>query len=164
MTNKIVLILTGILVITISNGQQSINAGMIRWQQNDNVHQVSIGEMAIAQTFEQSGIVLTQGYLQPVLKIMSTAQKNYFADISINPYPNPFTSFLTVEMALNRKIKNIEISITDIIGQKVYHKKLPLSQSSYPLIIDLRSLSEGVYTLNTILNNLPHSSKLIQKF
>ena len=46
-----------------SYSQQSITAGIIGWQQNDQVHQGSIGELAIAQTFDQPGIVLTQGYL-----------------------------------------------------------------------------------------------------
>lgn len=147
-----------------SYSQQSITAGIVSWQQNDQVHQVSIGELAIAQTFDQPGIVLTQGYLQPVWKIMSTAQKYYFADVSITFYPNPFTTFLTLEMALNHKVKNVQISITDILGHKVFYKKLPLSLTSYSNTIDLQALPAGAYTLTTILNNIPHSSKLIQKF
>ncbi|MBP6795087.1 MAG: T9SS type A sorting domain-containing protein [Saprospiraceae bacterium] len=147
-----------------SYSQQSITAGIIGWQQNDQVHQGSIGELAIAQTFDQPGIVLTQGYLQPIWKIMSTAQKYYFADVSITFYPNPFTTFLTLEMALNHKVKNMEISITDILGHQVFYKKLPLSLTSYSNNLDLHALPAGVYTLTTILNNIPHSSKLIQKF
>lgn len=164
MSKKVKFILYSMWMVFNSYSQQSITSGLISWQQNDQVHQVSIGELAIAQTFNQPGIVLTQGYLQPVWKIMSTAQKYYFADVSINPYPNPFTALLTLEMELNPKIKNMEIGITDILGHKVFYKKLPLSLTHFSYSIDLHALPSGAYTLTIILDNIPHSSKFIQKF
>ena len=77
----------------------------------------------------------------------------YTKNTSINIYPNPVSSILTI----NGVNENAEISVFDLYGKKV------LSQKTNSNTIDVSDLSEGIYIVNITSENETVNYKIIKK-
>jgi len=64
----------------------------------------------------------------------------------INIYPNPTLGKLTVEVDLP-EIQNVQITITNIAGQRIYFKTFPASNAAFKKVLDLNGHSKGIYHL-----------------
>lgn len=75
---------------------------------------------------------------------------------SINVYPNPATDEITIQ--LDRKYEKISISITNVIGQTVYHNNFNTSLDKINLPLTMES---GIFFLTISHSNLSKTIKII---
>jgi len=85
--------------------------------------------------------------------------KLFDTDNWLKLYPNPNTGEFTLEMEISEK-QDIQINITNILGQSVYAETLNNINGKYKKQIDLKPNPSGIYNLQ-ILNEKTHSIKLI---
>ena len=74
------------------------------------------------------------------------------AGISIDVYPNPNRGVFTLEIQVEG-VQDIEVTITNIVGQEVLLEKLTQIHGLYQKEIDLKGYSPGVYTLQVRTEN-----------
>lgn len=75
-------------------------------------------------------------------------------------YPNPTNGSITLKI-MNVNLDNVSINITDILGKNVHSSHNVISVGENINTIDLSHLENGVYFLNTKINNITHSKKII---
>ena len=70
--------------------------------------------------------------------------ENGFKDATVsNIYPNPASSFATIDYRMSNTMQNGEFRIINLVGKVV--KKVPIIERAGKLKIDLSGLSEGIY-------------------
>lgn len=78
----------------------------------------------------------------------------------VNIYPNPFQSFITIDISDNFEINNTQIILYDVFGKEV--KKAAVTQKTTTL--EMSSLKSGVYLYKIISNGkIIQSGKLLAK-
>ncbi|HNW69531.1 MAG TPA: T9SS type A sorting domain-containing protein [Bacteroidales bacterium] len=83
---------------------------------------------------------------------------------SISYYPNPFTSEVVVDLH-NIMYKNAMIKIYDLLGKEVYRMNLNSYESeTQKLIMDLHSLSGGIYSVEFISDDFSNTSKIVKNY
>lgn len=88
-----------------------------------------------------------------------TVNVNDNADnVVVNCYPNPSTDKVTVE-SNNAKHLITNIKIVNVLGEVVYQSTTKLNAAT----IDIHDLSQGVYTIESIVNDKSYKSKLVKK-
>jgi hypothetical protein len=102
----------------------------------------TVGEL-VTETIGNAGIILSQGFHQFNLNLVSTSEKLPF---SVKIFPNPITEFLQIEMDA---AQTISIQIFDVMGKIAYQS----SQKSNTVFIEMRTLSAGTYFLKLIDQN-----------
>lgn len=87
--------------------------------------------------------------------------ENELQDLSI--YPNPFNNKLYINLPENHAESNLEVTLYNVLGQKVYQNELTVSDK----IIELKNLSQlnssGIYFLKVESANISTTHKLIRK-
>ena len=104
----------------------------------------TVGEMAMIETFASPGHFLTQGFQQPWELITST--KDDFTSIGLQLYPNPTNDefYLHIDAV---EAKQLQLRMTDMIGQVVYREPLHVTGASTITSIHAGHLASGVYLL-----------------
>lgn len=117
--------------------------------------QQSIGQPGVISSYKANGLVLRQGFIQPIyLKTKTDLSKS----LQANTFPNPFSSFFTI--SFNDVInENLQVTVIDLYGKYVYKTKFPSSQA---LKISLVNLQPGLYTLKVNTGNKYFTSKIIK--
>ena len=85
--------------------------------------------------------------------------KNNF---SLNLYPNPAINSTTLEIYSDYN-SDIEINIIDVLGKNVFNKITKVYSGKNMTTLDIRNLQNGVYFINTSINNNVISKKLTVK-
>ena len=75
-------------------------------------------------------------------------------------YPNPSKDIFNLELSTNN-ISNINIRITNLVGEIIFMDELNEYLGSYKQIIDLQSHSKGIYLFKLDTDNGTISKKLI---
>lgn len=88
----------------------------------------------------------------------ATSIFNVIADGSVNLYPNPTNSTITIETINEKPIESVRIY--DINGRNVYSEK---NNSTNDMNIDVRPLEKGVYFVETIKNQSKTIIKLVKR-
>jgi hypothetical protein len=96
-----------------------------------------------------------------IIKFCDTTSTTSINQISesqfqISIYPNPFTSAFTVHSSQNIT----QITIHNIIGEKIYQKQLPSNKISAEL--NLSFLQQGIYFLNVKANGESWTRKIVK--
>lgn len=74
-------------------------------------------------------------------------------------YPNPNKGTFNLEIAKNFTHKNVQLTIFDISGRKIYKKQLNNAENIIP--INLNQVSQGIYLVEISSNNLKLLKKII---
>ena len=113
------------------------------------------GLWSVYPFFKSGNIIISdkEGGLFIVRKSGTLHTDSYQNSLGFNLYPNPTTESTTIELTLDKKIKNIDIY--DILGKKVLNETNINQQKKK---VDLSQLSSGVYLLKV---NQQFSKKLI---
>lgn len=114
--------------------------------------------------FKKGGVVgfdCIDRSLQPCM--LTSVVENYFsADTAITVFPNPVTSFTTIEVNLS-ETKNISVTIIDVTGREVKNIATKnLSAGNNKIHLDLSELISGVYFLQLKSNQNLQTVKLIK--
>ena len=108
------------------------------------------GESTMIQTFSSGSNILTQGFQQPNdLSVGIVGPENYFA---ILWYPNPSAGLLSLESDFPWAGR-FSYRIIDAIGRVVYQAEAKVDRGRYKQIISLYSLADGLYHVETTLEN-----------
>lgn len=151
MKNSIRLFVAGAIILGFSShgfAQQTINAGSHSAILDQARFDYSIGEMTLVSTQRTPSLIVTQGYLQPVLKGMQSQDpSSALGDLAgyVKVYPNPTENFLFVEMT--RDIGDFSLKLFDGQGKVVIEKLHMNGEANQKLTLDLSSLSAGSYFL-----------------
>jgi hypothetical protein len=113
-----------------------------------NTYEWNIGEMVLVNTASGSGIVVTQGLLQPNKSEVGINTPK-LDDHSLTVYPNPTESnvFIKPSLAPNTEIG---FNLYDITGRLFEQKKVVLKQGNEIQTLDFRPYAAGVYMLEVL--------------
>lgn len=83
---------------------------------------------------------------------------------TISIYPNPSKGIFTLNIVNTQQSnsKNDNYSIYNVLGNKVFSKKISANQNNYFENIDLENLCNGIYFIEITLNGITTSRKLIK--
>lgn len=114
---------------------------------SSSTHQVSwtIGEPMI-ETYSTTNHQLTQGFHQTNLTITPIIKIN--THLTITAYPNPTSSSVTIEIDPTERPENLQLSVSDCLGRKLFQKQLSTSSNAHQ--IDLTNYPLGIYLVNLI--------------
>lgn len=122
------------------------------------VVQQSIGQASVIGTFENSGYIFRQGFIQPDV-LAKIIDNNISLDLEANFYPNPFIESVT--LAFTEKIEGkVEVRIFDLLGRLVFSKSFMADQN---VNVQLNYLSVAYYILKVTANNKQFIKKIIKK-
>ena len=103
----------------------------------------TLGEIAI-ETISSEDFMLTQGFHQPSLGIISLTEDPY-SRISI--YPNPTTDFLNLEL-IEFNDEYVLVNILDLSGKKIYAELVATNEKKHQ--INTSFLNLGSYLLEIV--------------
>ena len=98
------------------------------------------------------------------LDFITCAVSHPSSHIVINPvsvYPNPAKNELHVNVSKIRDTK-VAVTISDILGNSIYYSS-EVSGYGYSKLIDINSLSPGVYTVKVTYDNEVNTSKIVKQ-
>jgi hypothetical protein len=104
-----------------SLGPATLNAAGGSTAVSGNTHEWSVGEMVLVHTATTSGLVVTQGILQPMLQVTGI-HDNELALEGMSIYPNPASDQLHIKFDLARNLE-VTLKLSDISGRTQYVKK-----------------------------------------
>lgn len=102
----------------------------------------SIGETVI-ETTESTGIILTQGFLQPMLSVTSIDEENMLSGISV--YPNPVGDELIIEIS-GDFIHPLQSMLFDINGKLLFETQLSYGTHA----LNMQKYVQGTYFLKIV--------------
>jgi hypothetical protein len=162
---KASLLLFGFFVIVCSVEAQEIvrstvgvtgTSSSINTAEKTYVIQESVGQSSVIGKFQNEGILLRQGFIQPPLKITNVLID--VSDLDAVVYPNPFTS--EINIVFNEDVKSpITILIYDVLGKVVYNSE---QQPSREIKINLDFLSSAQYLLHISSNTKQFKANLLK--
>lgn len=110
-----------------------------------NTYEWSVGEMVLVNTAIASGLVVTQGTLQPMAQSTGiNDRKLALAGLSI--YPNPANNQLNIKFDMARDL-DVFLKLTDISGREQYLEKIKNHNGSTLITIDFKPYAAGIYML-----------------
>lgn len=110
-----------------------------------NTHEWSVGEMVLVNTVTTTGLVVTQGILQPMLQVTGI-HDNELALEGMSIYPNPASNQLNIKFNIARDL-DVVLKLTDISGREQYLKKIKSHNGSALITMDFKPYASGVYLL-----------------
>jgi len=131
-----------------SVGPATLNAAGGSTAVSGNTYEWSVGEMVLVHTVSTSGLVVTQGILQPMLQVTGINDNNIALE-GINIYPNPASDRLNIKFNLDRNL-DITLKLTDISGREQYLKKIKNHNGSALITMDFKAYAAGAYMLQVI--------------
>jgi subtilisin family serine protease len=87
--------------------------------------------------------------------VLNVDKQKFINDVSI--FPNPVNTTFTLKMNTNN-LNKLSISIFNILGKKVYEKKILKSKN-----INVSMLNTGIYILKVIMGNQQKTIKLVKR-
>ncbi len=158
--NRLVFIVFLSLIGLFSYGQESISRQVVATAGADTtVNGISVswtlGELAV-ETFEATGVTLTQGFQQGFFDITSVGDpiSNNF---ELKIYPNPASEYVWIDLQSD-EIRAIRVEIYNMEGKLMYHNEFDFA--SGPTQIPLQNLNSNQY----ILKISDSDGKLLQTF
>ena len=149
-----------------SVGPSTINATGGTTIIGSNEFEWSVGEMALVSTFTATGIIVTQGILQPSdgpLDVPVTGELSQ----ALRVFPNPAADYVNVEYtSVGEGI--LSCRLLDVAGKEVSNRKITVVKGQAAGQIDVRSLAAANYMLEVTIipeNGTPKvAAYKIQKF
>ena len=105
----------------------------------------TIGELAV-ETLTGSGLVLTQGFQQP-LELGPDKVEELYPDWKVKTWPNPVLHDLNVQLGPDIN-KDFVLETYDLTGKLHLVRRIYKPLDSSPYTLDLSDLSQGLYILN----------------
>ena len=108
----------------------------------------SVGEMCIIETFSQSSIQLTNGFLQPGMEHSGPAPAiNFFAVGDIMIFPNPATTIAEINFKLSQA-GHVTIHVTDALGKLVHTRQFEYNGIGHIEKLNVQSFAAGAYFIS----------------
>ncbi|TVR72594.1 MAG: T9SS C-terminal target domain-containing protein [Marinilabiliales bacterium] len=143
---KQILVLIAIVSLSLPLAGQSLSPFVVSaaggFSSNGDVNLSWTSGETVTETRFSNDFILTQGFQQPDMRIVSAEHINEPFDLRV--YPNPATDFVRVEWS--REIEGyISVELYDLVGRKLIDRQ---SDGSTDYInIELQSLQRSTYLL-----------------
>lgn len=129
-----------------SIGPSSLNASGGSKVIGSNTFEYAIGSVVAGTSYISSGLVVTQGTLQPLTSGTGISTPGIAAsDLSV--FPNPAAHNLFIQPRFG-KGGTLEYALLDVLGRTVLQKTVVLKQGDERQEIIMSSFATGQYTLN----------------
>lgn len=125
-------------VINTSGGTYNTGNYIFEW---------SVGELSMVETFSEDAIVVSCGFVQPVIKKKPSNPPSEI-NIVFDVYPNPVTSIVTVQFT--GITGNLQLVLTDATGKVLQKQQLSNSGGSGNYRFNMSSYANGNYFLSVI--------------
>lgn len=109
----------------------------------------TVGEMALIDTYTNSGFVLTQGFQQPDYGPLAVVSPELV--INCAAYPNPTSGQFAVDYTL-RAAAGVTIEVYNLVGERLMTEQLEKTAGTQHDQLDLSAFSNGMYFVRYILN------------
>lgn len=146
------IVLVTLLMASLSNvcaaqslGPATLNAAGGSTAVAGSTHEWSVGEMVLVNTVATTGLVVTQGILQPMLQVTGI-HDNKPALEGMSIYPNPASDQLNIKFNLARNLE-VTLKLSDVSGRTQYVKTIKDHNGSALIIMDFKPYAAGVYML-----------------
>ena len=106
----------------------------------------TLGE-TVVETFKADEIILTQGFHQPALTVVSIDEIDA-PGYNITAFPNPTKSFITLNVE-TEDFENLRFGLYDFNGRLIKHNRLYERHTN----VSFEGLEQGVYFIRIIENN-----------
>ena len=105
----------------------------------------TIGEMALVQSWQTNGLLITQGILQPFKSTVDTAAYDCFTQTEVRVYPNPNAGIFSLRLSI-LKPGNAKIILFDATGKQLQQEDFAYS-SFTTRQYNINKLASGNYYL-----------------
>lgn len=110
---------------------------------------VTIGEMALTETYTASGFVLTQGFQQPTDSVTAINDYSYAIINGLSIFPNPSSGNFTLTYTAEKN-GSARIEIYNALGALIKSVYPEYLQGAFRSSLDLGEYSNGVYYVRFI--------------
>lgn len=100
-------------IFNATGGSATVSGNNVEW---------SIGEMTAVATVSNSGIIITQGLLQPAENPTSVASQQVITK-HVQLYPNPADAFVMVQSNFS-EAGNLKMTLTDVTGKVLLQQEV----------------------------------------
>ncbi len=115
-----------------------------------NTYDWSVAEMTLVNTASASGIVVTQGVLQPYDGPNAVHDNNLLTGLLV--YPNPASKEVYLQPAYSAG-DELSFSLYDITGRLISKNEVKLATGKEVQKVDMERLAAGDYMLHVVLNH-----------
>jgi len=148
MKKRLIYLFVAVFAYFVSHAQEVIASSGEHFEQSNGSLSWTLGE-PITETYT-NGSILTQGFQQDYENILS------IDDLTNNQiytlYPNPFSSEFT--LLIKNEVEGVyTLQITDGQGKVILQEEYNLSQSNFPIQMNVSHLAAGIYYLKIQSNS-----------
>ncbi len=126
--------------INATGGQVTIGSNEFEW---------SVGEMALVNTFTGTGIIVTQGVLQPADVALGVPVTSEMAK-ELRVFPNPATDYVNVQYTSSVN-GTLFCKLFDVVGNEISNREIIVANGQTAGQIDIRSLAAASYMLEVTI-------------
>lgn len=112
---------------------------------NGNIYDWSIGEMVLVSTASGSGIIVTQGLLQPKWQV-DYAGGSLALDQLLDVYPVPSRDFISIRASMEQSGR-LTCELQDMLGKRISSRIFELSPGTSVQQISMEGVANGNYML-----------------
>jgi Secretion system C-terminal sorting domain len=131
------------LCASLANGQEAITASYGSGTIGGQVIDWTLGDMAAIETIENTNLIVTQGFLQPVSGKVLTEEPRLDKGI-VELFPNPTQDWVNLKATFADPVV-LRYSVMDISGKLLLEKNLDGVQQVHSDAIDLSGFAAGTY-------------------
>jgi hypothetical protein len=125
------------------------------------VHTLTSGSMTIEITL--SHYIDTINYVDSVMVQYCNVSVDQIksVDRSLSVYPNPTSDAVNVQFQLNGSGEDVDLMVSDVLGQRVYVQQMKNFNGTYNQAIDLSRQANGIYILHLRVGSDVISRKIV---
>ncbi len=155
MKKKLIWCIPALAISSLAMGQTSdpqvIASGGDAFASANLQNSYTIGEMALVETYTNSGFILTQGFQQP-WDTLTGIHDNVIEANGLTIFPNPSNGNFSITYQFD-KSANVKIEIYDALGKLAYSEQQQGLFGAYRRDLNLGTYSNGIYFLRFIADN-----------
>ena len=146
-------IILGCSVFAQTSTPQVINSSGGTFQKGYHIIDWSIGELALVNTMESSGYIITNGFIQPFTHDQILANNNLvFGEEEIRILPNPTRNILEVNFRTKHRGR-VLMKLIDATGNILYNKQFSSYGYGHIEKINMTVFTHGTYFLQINLTS-----------
>ena len=154
---KVIFIIPVALAASLSANAQSVGPTTLNSVGNSapigsNVFDWSVGEMTMVSTFTTSGIIVTQGVLQPAHIAAEGVDNQSSLTKLLQVFPNPASSVVNIQYASPGQ-GTLSFRLIDLAGKVITNQTLPVTGGTNLATVNVTDLACATYMLEVTVNN-----------
>ncbi len=90
-------------------------------------------------------------------------ENNSTSDFEVTSYPNPTENELYLEITSSKDIKSSSVTVYDVVGKQVLSSKQNIKAGKNIILLNMASLSEGMYLVNVEMDGNKKTKRVVVK-